>query len=63
MVGSPTMNLHGWRQLAEWSIEYSSLTVSEKQRALNIHHKEWVEFCKWIIDEFGMYADGLDVKL
>jgi len=62
MVGSTSMNLHGWKQLALWSIEYSCLTNPEKQEALQIFRTEWEEFCKWIIDEYGAYADSLDIN-
>jgi adenosine deaminase CECR1 len=59
MVGSPMMNIHGWRQLAEWSIEFSCLKDSEKDRAMSIFHKEWEDFCIWIDREFGQHADKL----
>ncbi|KAF2666919.1 Metallo-dependent hydrolase [Microthyrium microscopicum] len=59
LVGSPTMNLHGWRQLAEWSIEYSCLSKDEQKRAMEIFHREWAKFCDWIIEEFGSHAKSL----
>ena len=63
MVGSPTMSLHGWRQLAEWSIQYSCLTTAEKEEAFSIFSREWEVFCGWIIEEFDAYADTLDVQM
>jgi adenosine deaminase CECR1 len=63
MVGSQSMNIHGWRQLAEWSIEYSCLSVAEKAQAMDIFKKEWEDFCQWIIKEHGGYAAGLDIKV
>jgi adenosine deaminase CECR1 len=63
MVGSPAMNLHGWRQLAEWSIEYSLLKPEEKIKALAIFHLDWERFCEWIISKYGDHADTLDVSL
>jgi adenosine deaminase CECR1 len=63
MVGSPSMNIHGWRQLAEWSIEFSCLRDDEKQRAKDIFMREWEEFCDWIIVEFGAHADKLNGTL
>ena len=63
MVGSPTMSIHGWRQLVEWSIQYSCLSGSDQAEARRILKREWELFCKWIIDEFGGYAETLDVKM
>lgn len=53
MVGTPTMNIHGWRQLAEWSITYSCLSDEEKKKARKIFKDEWERFCQWIIDEYA----------
>ena len=63
MVGSPSMNIHGWRQLAEWSIQYSCLDEKDQIEARRIFKKEWEDFCGWIIDNYGEYAEGLDVKM
>lgn len=63
MVGSPTMSIHGWRQLVEWSVQYSCLSERDQTEAMAILKNEWELFCKWIIDEYGAYADTLDVKL
>lgn len=59
MVGTPTMNLHGWRQLAEWSIKYSCLTEAEKEKAMRIFTNEWDNFCGWIITEYSEHAKTL----
>ncbi|KAK4994308.1 hypothetical protein LTR66_005629 [Elasticomyces elasticus] len=59
MVGSTTMNLHGWRQLTEWSIEYSCLSATEKAEAYEILGKAWESYCVWIVDEYGAFADTL----
>lgn len=59
MVGSPAMGLHGWRQLAEWSIEYACLSDREKVEGYNIFAKDWLSFCTWIVEEYGNYAAGL----
>lgn len=59
MVGSTTMSLHGWRQLAEWSIEYSCLGSKEKVEARRIFEQEWEVFCGWIIEEYGLHASTL----
>jgi hypothetical protein len=63
MVGSPSMNLHGWRQLCEWSIQYSCLSNEEKQQAFKIFWREWETFCKWVVTEYGPHAETLDVQL
>lgn len=47
------MNLHGWKQLAQWSIEHSCLTKEEIKRGKDIHAREWEKFCKWIVDEYA----------
>lgn len=62
MVGSPAMNIHGWRQLAEWSIKHSMLSAEEKLWAYEILKREWETFCKWIIEEYGAFADTLDIQ-
>lgn len=53
MVGDPRMTVHGWKQLAEWSIEHSCLEDDEIARALDIFHREWEDFCAWIVREFS----------
>ncbi|KAJ9658546.1 hypothetical protein H2201_007753 [Coniosporium apollinis] len=53
MVGSPTMSVHGWRQLAEWSITFSCLSDMEKEEARRIFKREWEGFCCWIVDNYG----------
>lgn len=56
------MNIHGWRQLAEWSIKHSMLSAEEKLWAYEILKREWETFCKWIIEEYGAFADTLDIQ-
>jgi adenosine deaminase CECR1 len=63
MVGSTAMTLHGWRQLAEWSIEFSCLSEPEKAQAMAIFRREWEGFCEWIDVTFGAHADSLPVSL
>ena len=53
MVGSKSMSLHGWRVLAEWSLEHSCMTPSEKSHVKKKWIDSWNEFCQWIIDEYG----------
>lgn len=59
MAGSPAMTLHGWRQLAEWSIEHACLSDAEKAEAFDVFAKDWNEFCIWIVKEYRAYAAGL----
>jgi len=56
MVGDTRMTLHGWRQLAEWSIEHSRLSDDDKKKGLEVLREDWENFSRWIIKEFG---DGL----
>lgn len=63
MVGSPTMSLHGWKQLCEWSIQHSCLSNAEKHQAFKIFAGEWEAFCNWVVKEYGPHADSLDVQL
>ena len=54
------MTIHGWKQLAEWSIEHSCLTPKEIEEAKHIHGKEWQVFCEWVVSEFSGYAESLN---
>ena len=57
------MNIHGWRQLAEWSIEFSCLNEQDKERAMQIFRDDWQEFCEWIDKEYGPHSDKLNSAL
>lgn len=59
MVGDPRMTVHGWKQLAQWSIEHSCLEDKDKERAFGIHSKEWEAFCKWVVDKYSSHAARL----
>lgn len=59
MVGDTRMTIHGWKQLAEWSLEHSCLTDEERKRAMAIFARDWEAFCQWVVAEYGEYADGL----
>ncbi|KAF2432477.1 Metallo-dependent hydrolase [Tothia fuscella] len=63
MVGSQSMTIHGWRQLVEWSIQFSCLDDKDQAQARDIIKREWEAFCGWIVDTYGAFADGLDVKM
>ncbi|KAJ4290451.1 hypothetical protein N0V90_010667 [Kalmusia sp. IMI 367209] len=53
MVGSPTMSVHSWKQLALWSLEYSCLNDGEKKKAEAIFRTSWEEFCDSVVDTYG----------
>lgn len=61
MVGDTRMSVHGWKQLAQWSIQHSCLSEEERKRAMTIFERDWREFCEWIVATYGEYADGLPV--
>jgi adenosine deaminase CECR1 len=64
MVGSPTISIHSWKQLALWSLEYSCLSDEEKQRGEQIFMKAWEAFCGYVVKEYGtLVIDGkINVK-
>lgn len=53
MIGSESMSLHGWKQLAEWSLEYSCLDTEEKKDVTKEWTTRWRGYCQWIVDEYG----------
>ena len=59
MVGDPNMSLHGWRQLVEWSIDFSCLTKEEQDNMRVIFRDDWENFCRMIVQEYGPFAEGL----
>ena len=58
MIGDPRMTVHGWKQLAEWSIEHSCLSPAEIREAKQIHAEDWRSFCMWVVENYGTYLDG-----
>lgn len=58
MVGDPRMTIHGWKQLAIWSIVHSCLSNDEIARAKDIHAREWEDFCTAVIEKFPEYDPG-----
>lgn len=53
------MNIHGWKQLAVWSLEHSCLDEGQQAQAMKIFEKDWEDFCEWVVERFGEYAKGL----
>jgi adenosine deaminase CECR1 len=50
------MSVHSWKQLAEWSIEYSCLNDTEKAAAMEIFKEEWEEFCNEVVKKYSTVA-------
>ena len=53
------MTVHGWKQLAQWSIEHSCLGADDMEKAKEIHARDWEEFCEWVVSEYGEHAASL----
>ncbi|KAI7457978.1 hypothetical protein KC357_g9298, partial [Hortaea werneckii] len=62
MVGDTRMSVHGWKQLAQWSIEHSCLSEEEVERAMAIFERNWRDFCDWVVATYGEYADRLPAR-
>lgn len=59
MVGDPRMTVHGWKQLAEWSIEHSCLSPEDIKKAKKIHAEAWEAFCVSVVRDYGEFANSL----
>jgi hypothetical protein len=59
MIGSETMTLHGWRALAECSLEHSCMDSKQKSEVTAEWERRWNGFCQWIVDT---YAEKYDVE-
>jgi len=60
LVGDPRMGIHGWKQLALWSLEHACLEAGEIEHAKEIFGKQWETFCEWVVEKFGEFAGGLE---
>ena len=56
IVGDPSMTLHGWKQLAWWSIEHSCLSAEQKDTAMDILNKDFEKFCDRVVEEYSGYV-------
>jgi len=65
MVGSPTITVHSWKQLALWSLEYSCLEDPQKQQGKAIFEKTWDTFCEWVVREYDglLIGDTINVEV
>jgi adenosine deaminase CECR1 len=52
-AGKNDMTLHGWRQLAEWSIDHSCMDDAHRARVKGQWRKLWDEFCRGVVLEHG----------
>ncbi|KAI5370281.1 Putative adenosine deaminase domain, adenosine/adenine deaminase, metal-dependent hydrolase [Septoria linicola] len=52
LVGDPRMSIHGWKQLAVWSIEHSCLNDEEVLQLRATFDNEWEEFCQWVVEHY-----------
>lgn len=53
MVGSESMTLLGWKQLAKWSLEHSCMDPEEMKSVTKEWNRRWNEYCQWIVTEYG----------
>jgi adenosine deaminase CECR1 len=53
MVGAPAMSLYSWKQLAQWSIDYSCMKESDIIAARKELDKRWQAFCEDIVKTYG----------
>ncbi|KAK0641032.1 hypothetical protein B0T16DRAFT_336559 [Cercophora newfieldiana] len=64
LAGKQDMNLHGLRQLAEWSIEHSCLEDDLRAKVRQDWEVMWETFCQWIVTEYGpLVEDTNTLKL
>ncbi|GIZ40581.1 hypothetical protein CKM354_000391400 [Cercospora kikuchii] len=59
LVGDPRMNIHGWKQLAHWSIDHSCLDQSQRMQLKATFDEEWETFCQWVVDTYQDFAATL----
>lgn len=60
MIGSESMSLLGWKQLALWSLEHSCMDAKEMAAVKKEWSKKWDGFCNWIIAEYGSWPELQD---
>ena len=56
------MDLHGWRQLIEWSLEHSCMSEEERASVWSEWEKRWELFLDWIIQTYGDESKLPDVE-
>lgn len=58
MIGKSDMTLYGWRQLIEWSLEYSCMSEDEREEVYSHWSTKWQEFLEWVREEYGNSSSG-----
>lgn len=53
------MSIHGWKQLALWSLKFACLNTEERERAVRIFQRDWERFCEGVVEEYADFAEGL----
>lgn len=53
LIGSESMSLLGWKQLAKWSLEHSCMEPAQLANVTEEWARRWQEYCQWIVDEYG----------
>ena len=53
------MSIHGWKQLALWSIEHSCLDHNQRAQLQGTFEQEWASFCQWVVGEHQEFANTL----
>ncbi|CAD6439791.1 b412b1f9-ccf0-446c-a8d7-81504a189034 [Sclerotinia trifoliorum] len=53
MIGSESMSLYGWKQLAKWSLEHSCMDAEERKDVTKEWTTRWKDYCQWIVDEYS----------
>lgn len=59
LVGDPTMNLHGWKQLALWSMQHSCLDDDQRAQLQSTFEREWAGFCQWVVDTYSQFCQTI----
>lgn len=62
MIGSESMDLLGWKQLAIWSLEHSCMSEQLRETVTAKWKEQWYTFCEWIVDTYGSEEWASDAK-
>ena len=52
MVGKQDMNLYGWKQLIEWSLEHVCMTEKEYRDVRKKWEELWSTFIHWVVETY-----------
>ncbi|PQE10715.1 hypothetical protein CJF32_00009812 [Rutstroemia sp. NJR-2017a WRK4] len=62
MIGSESMSLYGWKQLAIWSLEHSCMDDKERENVIAEWTRRWEDFCQWIVEDYA-WVESWEPKL